>query len=92
MAIYQPVGMQNSTMTSASAEQRAPDAAPRLAERQAVYVGSEVYRRQAFGTNHPLNIMRHSTVLDLVRMLDWLPEGSFHDATPGQRRDACRIS
>jgi acetoin utilization protein AcuC len=69
-------------MTSASAEHRAPDAAPRLAERPAVYVGSEVYRRQAFGTNHPLNIMRHSTVLDLVRMLDWLPEGSFHDACP----------
>ena len=52
------------------------------AARQPIYVGSEVYRRQAFGSNHPLNIMRHSTVLDLVRILGWLPEGSFHDASP----------
>jgi acetoin utilization protein AcuC len=53
-----------------------------LADRPAAYVGSEIYRRQAFGTNHPLNIMRHSTVLDLVRMLAWLPDDAFHEARP----------
>lgn len=46
------------------------------------YVGSEVFRRPAFGSNHPLKIMRHSTVLDLVRILGWLPEDSFSVSEP----------
>ena len=40
---------------SASAGLRAP-----------LYVGSDVFRRAAFGSHHPLNIVRHSAVLDLV--------------------------
>ena len=42
-----------------------------------LYVGSEVFRRAAFGSNHPLKIVRHSAVLDLVRILGWLPESEF---------------
>jgi len=42
-----------------------------------LYIGSEVYRRAAFGKNHPLNIVRHSAVLDLVRMLGWLGDNAF---------------
>jgi len=38
-----------------------------------LYIGSDVFRRAAFGANHPLNIVRHSAVLDLVRILGWLP-------------------
>jgi len=56
--------------------QRAPTA------RQTLYAGSEIYRRAAFGKNHPLNIVRHSAVLDLVRILDWLSEDSFVDTEP----------
>jgi acetoin utilization protein AcuC len=37
-----------------------------------VFIGSEVFRRAAFGSNHPLNLVRHATVVDLCRMLDWL--------------------
>ena len=37
-----------------------------------LYIGSEVFRRAAFGANHPLKIVRHSAVLDLVRTLGWL--------------------
>jgi acetoin utilization protein AcuC len=47
-----------------------------------LYVGSEVFRRAAFGANHPLKIMRHSAVLDLVRHLDWLPESEFRTPVP----------
>lgn len=54
----------------------APDEAPPL------YVGSEVYRRAAFGGNHPLNIVRHAAVFDLLRILGWLPESSFRTNAP----------
>jgi len=47
-----------------------------------LFLGSEVFRRAAFGKNHPLKIVRHSAVLDLVRMLGWLPEGSFRTSAP----------
>jgi acetoin utilization protein AcuC len=47
-----------------------------------LYIGSEVFRRAAFGANHPLKIMRHSAVLDLVRHLGWLPESEFRTSTP----------
>ena len=43
----------------------------------ALYVGSEVFRRAAFGANHPLKIVRHSAVLDLVRILGWLEDADF---------------
>ena len=59
---------------------------PAVAAGPAVYVGSEIYRRAAFGNNHPLKIMRHSAVLDLVRMLDWLPDADFRIAEPASIR------
>jgi acetoin utilization protein AcuC len=50
--------------------------------RPPLYVGSEVFRRAAFGNNHPLKIVRHSAVLDMILMLDWLPSESFVEARP----------
>ncbi len=47
-----------------------------------LYVGSEVFRQAAFGGNHPLNIVRHSAVVDLVRILGWLPEQDFRTSEP----------
>ena len=47
-----------------------------------IYIGSEVFRRAAFGSNHPLNIVRHSAVLDLVRILGWLSDEDFRTGTP----------
>jgi acetoin utilization protein AcuC len=46
-----------------------------------LYVGSEVFRQAAFGSNHPLKIVRHSAVLDLVRILGWLAESEFRTPT-----------
>jgi acetoin utilization protein AcuC len=47
-----------------------------------LYVGSEVFRRAAFGANHPLKIVRHSAVLDLVRILGWLRDDHFRTPQP----------
>ena len=47
-----------------------------------LYVGSEVFRRAAFGANHPLKIVRHSAVLDLVRILGWLRDDDFRTPQP----------
>jgi acetoin utilization protein AcuC len=47
-----------------------------------LFVGSDVFRRAAFGQSHPLNIVRHSAVLDLVRMLGWLADDDFHTSAP----------
>jgi acetoin utilization protein AcuC len=47
-----------------------------------VFVGSEIYRRPAFGDNHPLNLVRHAAVSDLARILGWLDEDNFRASSP----------
>jgi len=52
---------------------------------KAVFIGSDGYRRAAFGRNHPLAIPRVEKVYDLCRVLDWLPKEQFEQspmATP----------
>jgi acetoin utilization protein AcuC len=51
-------------------------------QRPSLYVGSEVFRRAAFGANHPLKIVRHSAVLDLVRILGWLRDEDLRTPQP----------
>ena len=43
----------------------------------AVYIGSEIYRRSAFGHNHPLSYARQESVLDMCRILGWLDDSNF---------------
>jgi len=52
-----------------------PNAAP-------FYIGSEIYRKPAFGSNHPLNIVRHAAVVDLLHILGWLDEQHFRESQP----------
>lgn len=47
-----------------------------------VFVGSPVYRRAAYGSNHPLAIPRVATVMDLCGILGWLDEGNFRESPP----------
>lgn len=42
-----------------------------------VFVGHEIYRQPAYGTNHPLAIPRVERVIDLCRALGWLPPEEF---------------
>lgn len=46
------------------------------------YIGSDIYRQPAFGFNHPLSIVRHAAVIDLLHMLGWLDEKHFRESTP----------
>ncbi len=41
------------------------------------YIGSDVFGRAAFGEHHPLNIVRHAAVLDIVTALGWMPPSQF---------------
>jgi len=45
--------------------------------KNAIYIGSEIYRRSSFGHNHPLSYARQESVLDMCRLLGWLPQGMF---------------
>lgn len=42
-----------------------------------VFIGSEIYRTSTYGPKHPLAIPRVSTVIDLVRAMDWLDEANY---------------
>lgn len=48
-----------------------------LAETGPIFIGSEVYRGSTYGSAHPLRVPRVSTVMDLVRGLEWLPAERF---------------
>jgi len=37
-----------------------------------VFIGSDIYRRSAYGRNHPLAVPRVETAVDLARQLGWL--------------------
>lgn len=53
-------------MTAATADPAAP-----------LFIGSDVYRGSSYGTAHPLRVPRVSTVMDLARVLGWLPSHQF---------------
>ncbi|MCW1933487.1 arginase family protein [Pararhodobacter zhoushanensis] len=48
------------------------------------FIGSEIYRAAPFGGHHPLAIPRVSTVMDLARVVGWLP-GSVYVNSPRAR-------
>lgn len=50
-------------------------AQPRTAGTRPIFVSSELFRRSAYGKNHPLAIPRIETVVDLCRRLGWLEAG-----------------
>lgn len=53
-----------------------------MSRRTPVFVGSPVYRRAAYGANHPLAIPRVATVMDLCESLGWLDDGNFRESPP----------
>ena len=58
---------------------------------KAVFVGSDGYRKAAFGQNHPLAISRVETVYDLSKMLDWLPADRFEQSPTATVDDLIRF-
>jgi acetoin utilization protein AcuC len=52
------------------------------ARRPAAFIGSQVYRKEAFGSHHPLSIPRVAGVMDMCAMLGWLGDEEFYDSRP----------
>lgn len=48
--------------------------------RQALFVGSDVYRKPAFGSHHPLSIIRVAGVVDVCRSLGWFEKEQYRDS------------
>jgi acetoin utilization protein AcuC len=42
-----------------------------------VFVGSDIYRGSSYGAAHPLRVPRVSTVMDLCRVMGWLPDAQY---------------
>ena len=57
----------------------------------ALFIGSEIYRRSRYGSNHPLAIPRVSTCIDLCRALGWLPQDRFLDSPIATRDELIRF-
>ena len=54
-------------------------------------IGSDIYRRSSYGGRHPLAIPRVSLMLDLVRALGWVPDGSYVEATAATPAELARF-
>lgn len=46
------------------------------------FIGSDLFRNEAFGKHHPLSISRHAGVLDLCAILGWLDDSCIHECAP----------
>ena len=42
-----------------------------------LFIGSEIYRGSSYGPAHPLRVPRVTTVMDLARALNWLPDEQY---------------
>lgn len=47
---------------------------------QAQFIGSEIYRDSSYGRSHPLAIPRVSFATDIIRALNWFPDGAYVDS------------
>lgn len=56
-----------------------------------VFVGHEIYRRAAYGANHPLAIPRVETATDLCRALGWLGDGDYRPSPTATQADLARF-
>ncbi len=45
-----------------------------------LFIGSEIYRGSSYGPRHPLRVPRVSTVMDLGRVLGWLPAAQYRSS------------
>jgi acetoin utilization protein AcuC len=57
----------------------------------AAFVGSEVFRLEAFGKHHPLSIPRQSGVLDMCAALGWLEGAAYHECPAAGENELARF-
>ena len=53
-----------------------------FAHQSCLFLGSEIFRGSVYGTGHPLNIARVWPVVDLCRILGWLPDEMYRPVQP----------
>jgi acetoin utilization protein AcuC len=63
----------------------AAEAGSRAHPRPALFITHPVFRRPAFGSSHPLSIMRHGAVLDLCSAMGWLDPDCVRQAPLPER-------
>jgi len=56
-----------------------------------VFISSDVFRGVGYRPNHPLAIPRVSTVIDLCRILDWFPDGTYVESPRATINDLARF-
>ena len=56
-----------------------------------MFVGHEIYRQAAYGTNHPLAIPRVESVTDLCRALGWLGAEAFRESPRASEEQLMRF-
>ena len=49
---------------------------------QVLFFGSDIFRGSVYGNGHPLNIARVWPVIDLCRILGWLPDRAYQPVLP----------
>mgnify|MGYP001257448218 FL=1 len=59
--------------------------------RGAVFIGSDVYRRAAYGSNHPLTIPRVGPVTDLCCHMGWLNDENYIESPSASTQDLSRF-
>jgi len=75
----------------ASIELPEPGLEKGTARTPAAFVGSAIFRQEAFGRHHPLSIPRQSGVLDLCATLGWLNPSSYHECPVAEDRQLARF-
>lgn len=57
----------------------------------ALFVGSDVYRKPAFGSHHPLSIIRVAGVVDVCRSLGWFDGEQYRDSPVASTEQLARF-
>jgi len=90
--VGKPIGNQETQINSNVSTSRAEEViAPLTAPSETVFICSDVYRKQAFGNNHPLSIKRVAGVMDLSRMLGWLDGDCYLESPRASERTLRRF-
>jgi acetoin utilization protein AcuC len=61
------------------------------AKKRALFVGSDIYRKAAFGKHHPLSIIRVAGVVDLCEMLGWFEAEQFRESPRATVEQLCQF-
>ncbi len=75
----------------ASSEARGPRVSSTPKNAAAAFVGSDIFRVEAFGAHHPLSIPRQSGVLDICASLGWLGPAVYHECPAASETELARF-